>query len=417
MPDTAGPKTNAKAGQSVTVQRETELSLLYRVLRTVIKPLRPRLVQPGKPQPAGSPRLANCPKRKDGCKIVERLHEPTDMWLYDFLPETSSAFVRNAGPGPLHNVYYFAGGGFQSPPAGQHWSFVGKIASRLAGTHRFTIVSYPLAPNSPASESLPALRRLLASLIAESATAGKKVVLMGDSAGANVALSLGFWWAAHLSKTIDAYSRKSSFGLGPIETGKPLDLEADMTRLRSVLESIVVVSPASDLRNSNEQMGKVDPNDPLLGADYTGKVAEAWTAALPGEVESEFKAENPHVSPSLNSAVAFKAMVLQKIHVYGIYGTNDVLAPDTDVLRENCEKYGVKGSWMVWEGQMHCFPLAGIYGMKEGQKGMDWLVKIMREETKIDHNRLKGDVPLAQLRPRLSTRGSRISERSVSGLT
>ncbi|KAK8127781.1 hypothetical protein PG984_008889 [Apiospora sp. TS-2023a] len=408
MPATAG-KPQPKS-QLVTVQRETDLSLLYRVLRTVIKPLRPRLVKPGKPQPAGSPRLADYPKHKNGCKIVERCHESTDVWLYDFVPETSSSFVRKQGPGPLHNVYYFAGGGFQSPPSGQHWSFVGKIASSLAGTHRFTIVSYPLAPNSPASESLPVLRRLLARLISESATAGKKVVLMGDSAGANVALSLGFWWATHLSKTIDAYSRKTSFGLGPIETGKPLDLEADMTRLRSVLESIVVISPAADLRNSNSQMAAVDQHDPLLGAEYTGSVAEAWTASPPGELDTGINADDPHVSPALNSDVNYRAMVLQKIHVYGIYGTHDVLAPDTDVLREKCEKHGVRGSWMIWEGQMHCFPLAGIYGMEEGVKGMGWLTRIMREETKIEHNHINGDKPLTQLRPRLSSRGRRITE-------
>ncbi|KAK8080361.1 hypothetical protein PG997_008179 [Apiospora hydei] len=284
---------NHPKSQLVTVQRETDLSLLYRVLRTVIKPLRPRLVKPGKPEPAGSPRLANHPRRKNGCKIVERCHDRTDTWLYDFVPETSSSFVRKQGPGPLHNVYYFAGGGFQSPPSGQHWSFVGKIASSLAGTHRFTIVSYPLAPNSPASESLPVLRQLLTRLVSESATAGKKVVLMGDSAGANVALSLAFWWATHLSKTIDAYSRKTSFGLGPIETGKPLDLEADMTRLRSVLESVVVISPASDLRNSNSQMAALDQHDPLLGSEYTGAVAEAWTASPPGELDTGISADDP----------------------------------------------------------------------------------------------------------------------------
>ncbi|KAK7956381.1 esterase lipase protein [Apiospora aurea] len=405
MPAAAGQTT--PKSQLVTVQRETDLSLLYRVLRTVIKPLRPRLVKPGKPEPAGSPRLANHPKRKNGCKIVERCHDRTDTWLYDFVPETSSSFVRKQGPGPLHNVYYFAGGGFQSPPSGQHWSFVGKIASSLAGTHRFTIVSYPLAPNSPASESLPVLRQLLTRLVSESATAGKKVVLMGDSAGGNVALSLAFWWATHLSKTIDAYSRKTSFGLGPIETGKPLDLEADVTRLRSVLESVVVISPASDLRNSNSQMAALDPHDPLLGSEYTGAVAEAWTASPPGELDTGINADDPQVSPALNSGVAYRALALQKIHVYGVYGTHDVLAPDTDVLRENCEKHGVKGSWMIWEGQMHCFPLAGIYGMEEGVKGMGWLIRMLREETKIEHNHLVGDRPLTQIRerPRLSGRG------------
>lgn len=77
-----------------------------------------------------------------------------------------------AARGP-HTIYYFAGGGFRAPPSSEHWKFCAQLASALslpplgnttiaerAETHaRVVLVSYPLAPHSPARDSLP-LRKL-----------------------------------------------------------------------------------------------------------------------------------------------------------------------------------------------------------------------------------------------------------------
>lgn len=126
---------------------------------------------------------------------------PDVLWLYDFAPPATGfaptlppvspsssissvspselpprrkpSIAANAGPGNVpkgpHTIYYFAGGGFRAPPSSEHWKFCAQLASSLSlpplgntstaeraeTAAHMTLVSYPLAPNSPARDSLP----------------------------------------------------------------------------------------------------------------------------------------------------------------------------------------------------------------------------------------------------------------------
>ncbi|KAK9418839.1 putative Alpha/Beta hydrolase protein [Seiridium unicorne] len=351
MANIAPDGSDVATTKSITVQTETDLSLLYRILRTVIKPLRPRLVKPGKRKPAGSPRLDTYPRTKGSFTISERQHDGSRVWLYDFEPESPPTIKIK----PPSTIYYFAGGGFQSPPSGEHWSYLSKLAGALTLEHHITLVSYPLAPASPASESLPVLRRLFTSIFAEAAKKGDKITLMGDSAGGNIAASIGFWWAKEIESS-------------------------NNWKLNSVLQSVVLVSPAMDLRNSNPAMKDVDRLDPLLGAAYTGSVARAWVAAPPDSPHLTSSPEDPDISPLLHEPSSFRLLAEMGISVHCVYGTHDVLAPDVELFKQRCEEFGVKGRWLVWIGQMHCFVLAGAYGMSEGKKAIEWLVEVLKSD-------------------------------------
>ncbi|KAF3019272.1 hypothetical protein E8E14_006392 [Neopestalotiopsis sp. 37M] len=345
-----GTPNGGSAEKHVAVQTETDLSLLYRVLRTVIKPFRPRLVKPSKKShPDGSPRLLNRPRSKRKFNIRERRHPDSGIWLYDYEPQAPPN-IKIKAPS---TIYYFAGGGFQSTPSREHWTFLGELAAGLTLDHHVTLVSYPLAPMSPASQSLPALRKLMAPIFAEAAKHGDKITLMGDSAGGNVAASLALWWADHVASRGDY-------------------------RLKATLQNLVVVSPAVDLRNSNPAMKDVDRLDPLLGEAYTGAVAQAWLAAPDEHPHLDSSAEDPNLSPLLHEPATFKKLADMGVYVHGVYGTNDVLAPDAELFRQKCEANGVKGRWLVWVGQMHCFPLAGAYGMREGKKAIEWLIEVLK---------------------------------------
>ncbi|KAH6651614.1 Alpha/Beta hydrolase protein [Truncatella angustata] len=347
VPDAPGAPSNS----SITIQTETELSLLYRVLRTVIKPLRPRLVHPGHKQPAGSPRLGSHPHSKGTFTISERQHDDSGVWLYDFQPESPPTIKIK----PPTTIYYFCGGAFQSQPSREHWSFISQLAGSLILEHHFTLVSYPLAPESPASESLSILRRLMKPIFMEAAKKGDRITLMGDSAGGNIAASLGFWWAEEVATSGEC-------------------------KLKSVLQSIILVSPAIDLRNSNPAIAQVDPLDPLLSAAYTKSVAEAWLAAPPEKPHLRSSADDPKLSPVLHEPSSYRILADLGINVHCIYGTHDVLAPDAEVFRNKCEEHGVKGRWLVWNGQMHCFVLAGTYGMSEGKRGIEWLIEVLKAD-------------------------------------
>jgi hypothetical protein len=47
-------------------------------------------------------------------------------------------------------------------------------------------------------------------------------------------------------------------------------------------------------------------------------------------------------------------------------------------MRGKLEEFGVKGEWLVWEKQMHCFPLAWTYGLSEAKHGKDWILDLLR---------------------------------------
>ncbi|KAH7035841.1 uncharacterized protein B0I36DRAFT_97273 [Microdochium trichocladiopsis] len=140
------------------VDTREDLSLLYRVLRLVIKPLRPRLTSPPKKAlPRGSPKLSRDAKikRTSSCDVVERHDEfGLGLWVYDFEPKsrhrrdhcrrrhystttaasppssaghpssdatptttTTTPGTSRAASSPRHRVLFFAGAGFRRPRA------------------------------------------------------------------------------------------------------------------------------------------------------------------------------------------------------------------------------------------------------------------------------------------------------------
>lgn len=420
-PETADPSPNTpttdppRTSSSIQLTTRDDLSLAYRVLRAfLLRPLRPHLVRPGKPFPAGSPRLS-APKKRN-CEVEESQCE--NVWQYTLRPQPR---VRNVGRDGKHSrgaqqqkrkkhrVYYFWGGGFQSGPSGEHWRFLAQLAQDLAGESRasttppaddtgnalspelgrefeFTLASYPLAPASPAVESLEILRKWLRRVLDDAGRQGDRVTLMGDSSGGNLALSLGFWAVENYPQPQERSSEPPNQDGGHVE---------DETRGKShpsfPLTSLLCISPAVDLRNTNPDIPKHHALDPILTEELTSRVAQAWTAKIES---SKSTAPSPHpsapistsdpaVSPLLNSDAAFRALRDRGVAIHGVVGTHDVLAPDALELMRKCERLEVPGRWLVWKGQMHCFPLAGggeNIGIREGREGRAFIGDILRHD-------------------------------------
>ena len=318
------------ADPSIQVTAREDLSIFYRILRTCIRPFRPRLVSPGKPLPAGSPRLSP-PSTK--CTIREQQSE--GLYLYDFTADADTSHQKTS---TLHRLYYFCGGSFQSPPSSDHWKFCTELCLQLKDVYQITLVSYPLAPKSPAAESLPVLQKWLRSAMSEAAVNKHDITLMGDSSGGNIALSLGFWWAS-VSKNTDG----------------------------SKLKNIFAISPTTDLRNANPDIKQADKHDPVLTVNSSLDGHKKWAGAMP--------LDDPNLSPIFFDPNLLR---LHNVKVHGVVGTHDVLAPDALKFREACSKAGVVGEWLEWKRQMHCFPLAFHYGLREGKAGKDWIVDVLR---------------------------------------
>ncbi|ERF70612.1 hypothetical protein EPUS_02478 [Endocarpon pusillum Z07020] len=322
-------------------------------LQTLIKPLRTRLVQPGKPLPAGSQKLEVPNSIQSDHEVKEYCIE--NVWIYDISLKHAageSAPTNTRRDSKHHRLLYFAGGSFQSPPSNNHWKFLSKLVKELHPTYVITVVSYPLAPNSPAPSSLPVLETLLRTILQQAAQDSVPITLAGDSSGGNIAISLALKAVPSINHHLEGAQSQTLSSMG--EGGTPL-------------RNVLLISPVLDMRCTNPQISEADKHDPVLSASYIEDVAKTWSANLPRD--------DPAVSPLLADLTPLKRA---GVKVHGVLGTFDVLAPDADLFRERLESVGVEGEWLVWEKQMHCFPLAWHYGLEESVRGVEWVVDVLK---------------------------------------
>lgn len=98
-------------------------------------------------------------------------------------------------------------------------------------------------------------------------------------------------------------------------------------------------------------------------------VAVAWSKG------SFTDGQNRYLSPGLADLANLRA---SEIRIDGVIGTADVEAHDSMVFLQRCREAEVPGRWLVWEGQMHCFPLAACYGLREGKEAREWVADVLR---------------------------------------
>ena len=84
---------------------------------------------------------------------------------------------------PKRTVVYLHGGGYVQPIAKQHWDFITKLSRET--NSRFEVVCYGLSPRHNVDAALQLLDKVKAQL-----SNSQPVVLMGDSAGGGLALTL-----------------------------------------------------------------------------------------------------------------------------------------------------------------------------------------------------------------------------------
>ena len=321
--------------QTTKVTHRTNRSIPMFLLQHLIKPFNTAIIKPGKPLPAGSPRLTPHSSAKKHCEVKETQVE--GIYIYELVAKCSTGNESNGDNGKRQKrrLYYFAGGGWQMPPSSQHWTLCAELCRQLPNT-TVSLVSYPLAPNSPAPVAFPQLMKMYKRLLQDAEEAGEKVILAGDSAGGNVILCLAL------------------VGFAEDENAPcPTDLLA--------------ISPSTDLRRNNPEIKVVEKHDPILRISFIGDSAKKWRAG--------WEASDPRVTPILGDV---SALARRGVRVHGVFGRYDILSPDAALFRVKCEETGVRGEWLEWEKQMHCFPLAWAYRLPESVEAKDWILDVLR---------------------------------------
>ena len=141
----------------------------------------------------------------------------------------------------------------------------------------------------------------------------ENLIVAGDSAGGNLALSLGL--------------RLRDSGL-PLPTG------------------FVCMSPWADLSNSgpsHQYNATLDPSFGVDEKDYHGQPVGVTTTYTDG-----LNAKDPYLSPSFGNYQTFPPMLLQA-------GSVEVLLSDSEMVYDNARANGVDAHLTVYKGMFHVF--------------------------------------------------------------
>jgi acetyl esterase/lipase len=342
LPDMDSPKPTAT---TMEITHRTDRSLLTALTHKILRPFGPLITKMTCSYPPGSPAL-DIPKHATtrahvSHRLVHNVH------IYDMTPKLPHKGALNSEKAARKKrIYYFAGGGWRMPASADHWALTSKLAASCPNT-TVSLVSYALAPQSPAPDSIPILLALLPILLRACLEENETAILAGDSAGANLALAI------------------------PLELLR-LSLASPNTPAPLLPSHILAISPSTDLRRTNPAIPKLEPLDPLLRHKFVLATSETWCA--------HWEASDTRVSPLLLPIEVLRALAERGVQVHGLTGGYDILTPDALLFRENLVEAGVGGSWLHWEKQMHVWPVAWRYGLREAREAKDWMVKQINEK-------------------------------------
>lgn len=202
-------------------------------------------------------------------------------------------------------IFYFPGGGFIDQPKSQHWSLINRITYR---TKTPVIVPIYLKVTSYCAED--AYKDVLEIYRQHTADAKyKSIILMGDSSGGNMALSL----AMQLRET-------------------------DMQQP----EKLILISPWMDLSMENSEMESYKKSEYMVGLSGLRILGRKWAG--------EKSIYDPVISPLYGSFTDLGEIII-------FSGAKDMLHPDILRFRERLEKDKADYSLYIEENLPHVYPM------------------------------------------------------------
>ena len=267
------------------------------VMRLGVRQLGTRCLDPALPWPVQRTRL----DQLTGASLLPRGTTVAEQAIAGVPAKVVSS--RAAGSHPT--VIHFHGGGYCVGSARSVRSWAAHLSAQ-AGC-RVVLPEYRLAPEHPHPAALEDARAVLRALSGE--TKPGSVVVSGDSAGGGLALALVLWM------------REEGLGLPA---------------------GCILLSPWLDLSRDRRAVPGLVRRDVLLSPDWLDACARAYAdpSAWPGHLVSPLRAAHSGLPPLLIQA-----------------GTDELLAPDAELLAASASAAGVDVTYTRWPRMWHDFAL------------------------------------------------------------
>ncbi len=234
--------------------------------------------------------------------------------LFELMPSGSS-------DSDLTMVFYH-GGGFIMEIAEPHWNFCFELVRTLRC--RIIVAIYPLAPVHTYEDAYIACYDAFS--YASSLSDDSKLILIGDSAGAHLAIAMA---QIALNKGV----RQPNL--------------------------VIAISPWIDIADEVEGKDGIDPIDPMLAMSGLSKIAGIW-------------------APYLRDARVFPPCILhgplEGLAPMMIFsGTREVFHPEAKAFAEKAKQAGADVELVIGEGLWHCW--ASMIEIDEGQRAIELMVE------------------------------------------
>lgn len=221
-------------------------------------------------------------------------------------------------------IFYFHGGAYVSHPANEHWKLC-NTASRDLGVP----IVFPVYPKAPDHSCEDAYEGLLALYRAYSGRA-ERIVFMGDSAGAGLALGLA-------QALRDAGERQP--------------------------QQLILLSPWLDVSMDNRDMEKYEKNDPMLGICGLKKIGVMWAG--------ERGVHDPKASPIYGDMGGLGKVAL-------FVGTREIFYPEVMKLSAMLKERDIPHDLFIGQGQNHVYPL---YPTPEAKEAVQTIERLIADRT------------------------------------
>lgn len=219
-----------------------------------------------------------------------------DQLLYRITATASAA-------APAGRIIYLHGGAYVRPINRHHWRFIADLARRSGC--EIVVPLYPLAPRHSGLSAF----RCVASVYRREADGTLPLILMGDSAGAGLAVALAGWLRDH--------------GLPPPRR-------------------LLLLSPWLDVTVPHPQALALQPADPMLSLDGLRRAGRAYAGVL--------GTDHPLISPAHGDLRGLPPMSMY-------VGGRELLGPDALAYAERLQAAGGSVDVHHAPAMMHVWPL------------------------------------------------------------
>ena len=225
-------------------------------------------------------------------------------------------------------ILYLHGGACIYQPVFFHWRFVQDLAFR---THYKVMM--PIYPKYPEYHCVDNMTVLLDFYEHQVMAMGfKRIILMGDSFGGNVAMAM---------------------------------TEEIARRRWQPVSALVLLSPCVDNAfTRRERMVALQPLDTMIKLERIETIMGGWQGELPPT--------HPWVSPVYGDLTAFPEKTLL------IYGSHEILKADAELLTEKMHSLNRPIRSLEYEGMFHTFPM---FPVKEGFMALREIVRELKDKS------------------------------------